>query len=403
MPEYEHVVVHGRRQEAANVSREALGRGVSMLEWGDARREINVGRDASALLHLMAILRRLGRVDLVHAHGSKGGFHGRLAARLMGRHRSVIYTSHGSPILRRDVSAGVLKLYSLLEWLGCRIGGTVVACSNSEQAALRRMGIPAVVVLNGTDLARPPASRPRGAPAQLRVGTVARAVRQKDPLFFSRIAERFRLRPDTRFVWIGGGELAAELDGRDVAVTGWLDEHGVHEQLGSLDVYLSTSLWEGLSLGALHAMAAGKPLVMRRCCGNVDLVRSGENGYLFDDVGEAEAQIDRLVRDPALRQRMGARSREIVAEEFNARRMVEAYRSLYRSLIAGRAPELATDVAGGEDATLEMVARSARAADVVQLAAGGAGTRVPRPGARRKRAHVSAIQQPPTPTVKHGK
>jgi glycosyltransferase involved in cell wall biosynthesis len=401
MPEYEHVVVHGSRREATTVGRDALGPGVSMVEWGNAFREINPAQDLSALVRLMAILRRLGRVDVLHAHGSKGGFHGRLAARLLGRHKSVIYTSHGSPILRRDVGSRVRTLYSALEWLGSRFGGTVVACSGSEQVALRRAGITALVVPNGTDLERRPV-RPRlASPAPFRVGTVARVVRQKDPLLFRRIAERFHVQPDTQFLWIGGGELAAELQGRNVAVTGWLDERGVQDHLGRLDVYLSTSLWEGLSLGALHAMAAGKPLVLRRCPGNVDVVRHGENGFLFDDAEEAEAHIRVLTGDPALRYEMGRRSREIVAEAFDARRMVEAYRSLYRSLIGGRHPVIAPDATEAlrHDGAIGTGPRSVPAADVVQPGI-GIGPQMPRPGERSRRGRFTPQLRQTPATVK---
>jgi glycosyltransferase involved in cell wall biosynthesis len=233
------------------------------------------------------------------------------------------------------------------------------------------------------------------------VGTVARVVQQKDPLLFRTIAERFRLRQDMQFVWIGGGELAAELAGRNVAVTGWLDEHGVHEQLGRLDVYLSTSLWEGLSLGALHAMAAGKPLVLRRCPGNVDVVRQGENGYLFDDAEEAEAHIRVLARNPALRYEMGCRSREIVAEAFDARQMVEAYRSLYQCLISGRYPVAAPDVAitsPHSDGVLD-TPRSAPAADVVQPGV-GIGPQMPRPGERSRRGRFVPQRRQSPATVK---
>jgi glycosyltransferase involved in cell wall biosynthesis len=404
LPEYEHVVVHGCRREATMVSRDALGPGVSMIEWGDAFREINPGRDVSALVHLMAILRRLGRIDLLHAHGSKGGFHGRLAARLLGRHESVIYTSHGSPILRRDVSPRTRQLYSVLEWLGSRFGGTVVACSPSERDALRRAGIKALSVPNGTDLERRPVQPRRAASAPIRVGTVARVVQQKDPRLFRRIAERFHLRQDTQFVWIGGGELAPELKCRNVAVTGWLDERGVHEQLGRLDVYLSTSLWEGLSLGALHAMGAGKPLVLRRCPGNVDLVRHGENGYLFDDAEEAEAHIRVLARDAALRHQMGTRSREIVAEAFDARQMVEAYRSLYNNLISGRGPEIARDAVVTSpiyDGVLDTSPRSAPAADVALPELATTGPQMPRPGANGRRGQLSPQRRNTPPTVEY--
>jgi glycosyltransferase involved in cell wall biosynthesis len=226
-------------------------------------------------------------------------------------------------------------------------------------------------------------------------------VQQKDPLLFRRIAERFHLRPDTQFVWIGGGELAAELQSRNVAVTGWLDERAVHEQLGRLDVYLSTSLWEGLSLGALHAMAAGKPLVLRRCPGNVDLVRHGENGFLFDNAEEAEAHIGVLARNAALRHEMGRRSREIVAEAFDARQMVEAYRSLYRSFISGQhaAAAQGATAAPGYGGAVESAPRSAPAADVV-LPGIGVGPQMPRPADLSRRGRLAPQERQTPATVK---
>src|SRR5205085_2769729 len=112
------------------------------------------------------------------------------------------------------------------------------------------------------------------------------------------------------------GELAAELTDPNVTVTGWLNEGAVQRALSSLDLYTSTSLWEGLSLGVLRAMAAGKPLVLRRCPGNVDAVRPGENGYLFESAEEAVARLTTLARDPDLRRRMGECSRSLFAERF---------------------------------------------------------------------------------------
>jgi glycosyltransferase involved in cell wall biosynthesis len=339
MPEYRHVIVYGRRPEALTVDSESLGPSVQAVEWGGAGREINPLRDGSAFVRLMGILRRLGTIDLVHAHSAKGGFHGRLAARLLGLRRACVYTTHGSPVLRGDVRPWAHRLYRALERVGASLAGTVVACSASEHQILRAAGIDATVICNGVDPGpdRTTPGYPR-QPGPVRVGTVARAAVQKDPAFFRRIAEHFEPQPDVRFVWVGGGELAGELNVSNLAVTGWLEEREAQRALSGLDVYVSTSMWEGLSLGVLHAMAAGKPLVLRRCPGNVDVVEVGANGFLFDTVEEAVRHVTALVADADLRRRLGARSRAMFAERFTSDRMVEHYRRLYQSLMPGAQP-----------------------------------------------------------------
>jgi hypothetical protein len=111
----------------------------------------------------------------------------------------------------------------------------------------------------------------------------------------------------------------------------------MERELSKLSIYLSTSTWEGLSMGVLHAMAMGKPLVLRRCTGNVDAVEHGRNGYLFDTIEQATDYVSRLAADPELREQMGKRSREIFLGRFTAARMVEQYHRLYHAILAGRA------------------------------------------------------------------
>src|SRR5438445_206194 len=82
-------------------------------------------------------------------------------------------------------------------------------------------------------------------------------------------------------------QLTGELSAPNITVTGWLSHRHMEQELSKLSVYLSTSTWEGLSMGVLHAMAMAKPLVLRRCTGNIDAVEHGRNGFLFDTVEEA--------------------------------------------------------------------------------------------------------------------
>jgi glycosyltransferase involved in cell wall biosynthesis len=335
MPEYRHVVLCGRRPESATVQPPGSNSETSAIEWRAARREISVIDDVLAFAHLLRTLRKLGDIGLLHAHSAKGGFHGRLAARILGLHESTLYTTHGSPILRRDVCEWKLQLYRALEWIGAKLAGTVVACSASEHAILTAAAIPATFVANGVDDEVRPATHDLDV---VTVGTAARAAAQKDPAFFRKVAHALSNDPSLRFVWIGGGELLNELACPNIRVTGWLNHRAMHDELSKLCIYFSTSVWEGLSMGVLHAMAMSKPLVLRRCPGNVDAVEQGQNGFLFDTIEEAIDRLNALAADPDLRRRMGGRSREILLERFTSQRMLEQYRQLYRSLLAGDRP-----------------------------------------------------------------
>jgi glycosyltransferase involved in cell wall biosynthesis len=78
------------------------------------------------------------------------------------------------------------------------------------------------------------------------------------------------------------------------------------------DIYLFPSLYEPFSLTLIHALAAGIPTVSSDAGGNVDIVRDGENGLLVpaDDVRQLADAVGRLLRDAALRGRLGARARD---------------------------------------------------------------------------------------------
>jgi glycosyltransferase involved in cell wall biosynthesis len=107
------------------------------------------------------------------------------------------------------------------------------------------------------------------------------------------------------------------------------------ERLRSIDIFVLPSLSEALSNSLLEAMACGCCPVASRVGGNIELIRHGENGMLFEagDVGQLCCVLDALIENPALRRQLagGARS---TAEDFSitqsARRMEAIYTELIR-------------------------------------------------------------------------
>jgi glycosyltransferase involved in cell wall biosynthesis len=98
-------------------------------------------------------------------------------------------------------------------------------------------------------------------------------------------------------------------------VAGGLDEEGLARRYAAADVFALLSRHETWGVVVNEAAASGLPLVLSDRVGAAyDLLHDGENGFLVsaNDVDGAAAAIRRLADDPALRERMGARSRELV-------------------------------------------------------------------------------------------
>lgn len=220
------------------------------------------------------------------------------------------------------------------------------AVADSEHAPRERM----LRIPNGVDTAR---FRPVDPPARLRlrdglgipegamlVGCAADLFPVKRHVdlvdAFALVRKEF---PQTHLLLIGEGPLRGTIDAR---IHECRVEDGVH-MLGSrndvdallpaLDVFVLASDTEGLSNAILEAQACGLPVVATRVGGNLDLV-DDDCGALVPARGpEAMAEaIGVMLRDPALRERMGAAARARVIRGHSLESMTQAYDSLYHEL-----------------------------------------------------------------------
>jgi glycosyltransferase involved in cell wall biosynthesis len=132
--------------------------------------------------------------------------------------------------------------------------------------------------------------------------------------------------------------LAADLGfGGRVTFRGFVRDEELLAAYAGADVFCMPGVAELQSLVTLESMAAGLPGVAADAMALPHLVRHGHNGWLYrpGDVGELTSRLASLLVDPALRRRMGAAGRDIVAEhEFDA--TLDAFEGIYTRVL-GRA------------------------------------------------------------------
>jgi glycosyltransferase involved in cell wall biosynthesis len=272
--------------------------GVRTVEIPTLVERISPAEDLAALRALRTLIRR-ERFDVVHTHCAKAGAIGRVAARLAGA-PVVVHTYHAFPFhgymgaARRAAYVGVERAVGRLT--DRTFGVSPRVARDAVAMRLARPGtatvVPSAVELDGVPETPDPALRrelglPEGAPV---VGTVGRLVFQKAPLDFVRMAAIVAARrPDARFVVVGDASLeSAPLDraareearrlGVDVAFTGFRADAA---RVASLfDVFVISSLYEGLGRSLTEAMASGRPVVATAVNGVPDLVEPGATGLL---------------------------------------------------------------------------------------------------------------------------
>ena len=93
-------------------------------------------------------------------------------------------------------------------------------------------------------------------------------------------------------------------------------------------VVLQKSTREGFGLTVTEAMWKGAAVVGGNVGGIRHQIRDGENGFLVDTVDQAAERIVQLLRDPGLRERIGAQARETVREKFLMSRLLEDWLDL---------------------------------------------------------------------------
>ena len=317
-------------------------------------REINPVMDMRALFKIRGILRSLKKNDsgmIVHTHSSKAGILGRWGARLAGAD-VIIHTIHGFGF--HDHQSSLIRAFIiLLEKLTATITDKFIAVSQTniqtgidkgifpiQKATLIRSGI----VLEEFSRIRVNKGNKKKelgvAPNHPLVAMIGCLKPQKAPLDYVEVAHLVLQEKDAYFILVGDGilrekvekQMAARGLGERLKLLGW--RRDIPEILAATDIFVLTSLWEGLPRVLPQAMIMGIPIVATNVDGTPEAVTDGLNGFLVDphDVRRMAEKIVYLLNHSEKARAMGVRGKDMVGE-FDIGKMVNDQEKLYLSLL----------------------------------------------------------------------
>ncbi len=299
-------------------------------------------------IHKMRNILRKERPHIAHTHTPKAGVLGRWAAWLAGVPR-IVHTFHGfgfgefHPYWQR-------MLYIWTERITARITTDFVAVSERNRSKAESYRLFANgechLIRSGIDFSafenvvvdKSQKKIELGlCPSDRIVGTVAGFKPPKALHHFVEVAKRVSDQmTGVKFLMVGDGELRPQLQDQIarlglnsiVKMTGL--RRDVPELLQIFDVFLMTSLWEGVPRALVEASLAGIPSVATDVDGVGEAIEHGKNGFLVDpgDIEGLANRIVQLLRDEELRTQLGRVGRSI-GNQFSTEKVLEDYTRLY--------------------------------------------------------------------------
>jgi len=308
--------------------------------------------DLSAAWRFARVLKRLAP-DVIHAHDPHGVA---MAGLALSFGAGASASGRLPPLVASRRVDFHLKGNSFSRWKYRQVD-CFIAASEAIRHILLADGVPedaTVTVHEGIDVDHvadaPPVDvheafwLPHHAPV---VGNVAALVPHKGQRYLIDAAHLVVQRmPDVRFVILGEGELREHLERqvrehhleKHVLLPGFRTD--VLGCIKSFDLFVMSSVTEGLGTSLLDAMACARPIVATAAGGIPEIVEDGVNGLLVPP-RDAHALADAMVRalnDESMRRRMGAAGLARVRERFTVERMVSQTADIYRRLRQSQVP-----------------------------------------------------------------
>ena len=323
----------------------------------------NIFQDFVAINFISKWLKK-EQVQLVHTHGSKAGFVGRIAAK-NSKIPIIIHTYHGHFF---HSYFGKIKtgLFILLERYLSKITTHLITLSNSQlndicnvykisntnKTSIIQLGIqPDNFIIDKEKKRNNFRDRFKLTSNQIAIGIVGRLAPIKNHYLFIDAALLLLKNDKTNIVFfiVGDGEktnsvkkyLSHQLkiafgnlnDLHHFVFTSWYTE--IEEVQNGLDIVVLTSSNEGTPLSIIEAQVCGKPVVVTNVGGVSDTVINNETGFVVENNNSSiiASKLKDLINDEALRLKLGQKATEFATVSFSLQKQILQTKNLYNQLL----------------------------------------------------------------------
>lgn len=287
---YEVYIAYAIRPQTPKDYQDYFDNRIKLIEVKNFTRAINISKDIKAFSEIKKIADKI-QPDLIHLHSSKAGVLGRWA--FNGKQIPVYYTPHGYSFLMDNCSKLKKCIYKGIERISNLRACTTISCSLGEHKESLNITNKATYISNGINIEELEKKLKKyilntNSEKVFTIFTLGRVCHQKNPELFNEIARRL---PNVRFLWIGDGELRNVLTSNNIEISGWVDRDEALRLSYEADIFILTSLWEGLPISLLESMFMKKICMVTDVIGNKDVIIDNFNGYICKNIDEFEMKI----------------------------------------------------------------------------------------------------------------
>lgn len=290
------------------------------------------------------------KFDIVHVHTETGGFMLRLSCLIQSKcNTKFVYTPHGMSFWKGSGLKSQLVYRPLERWI-CSAMDMNLGMNMEEVENLKRWNKRTAHYVHGVGLNVARMQNPARSREQMReefgltesdkfIASIGELDDNKNHITVIKALATLG-RKDFKYVVCGVGPnkdiLLAEAEHmglkENVILAGYRSD--IPDVLNAADIFVFPSFHEGMPVSALEAMACGLPIICSEIRGNVDIIREGDNGYLFQpsDVETLARKLEYLLDDAEKRKIMGLKNKENV-KDFSLESVTEELKRIYKSVL----------------------------------------------------------------------
>lgn len=300
--------------------------------------------DVTSIFRLRKLIRK-HNVNMLHCHGYKGNVIGFFATLFTKTKR--ITTVHGWTQVDFKV-----MMYELIDKIVIRYYDKLIAVSEDIKKQLLSYAVPRnkiFVVHNGIDVARFSPRKKGKLKREFKIsarykiiGTIGKLSKEKGHKYFLKAATEIKKKySNVKFVIVGEGALKRKLKTlakkvkieNSVIFVGFRED--IPEILDDFDIFVLSSVREGIPLVLLEALAKAKPVVSFEVGGIPEVITNGETGILVQarNYKSLAENVVSLLNKPQLAKKIAKKGQERVKKDFNLEAMTDKYQEIYQQII----------------------------------------------------------------------